>query len=252
MKTSILVLTLALAGVQVQAQFVVVAHTPDLDKITIDNHVVEIGKLVALIEQMTTTKDWLGNAAQIVDIAGATGVLENLKTDGVAKSRLELAMNATSQNALSYDGAGLFVAPEEFFTSRDGHQVARADNYKPQAAVFRAVLDFDAVHEDVKVRRKTLRGSMQQTVRQLEAATTHAEVQKATGVLLAQQAELQSTDHELDVAIQKAVLLDLQNRAAREVEEKARAQEQAQEFGEAVDRFTRMLRLPDFTKPRTK
>ena len=117
MKTPLLILTLALVGIQAQAQFVVIAHTPDLDKITIENHLVEMGKLVALIEQMTTTKDWLGNAAQIVEIAGAGGVLENLKTDGVAKSRLELAMNATSLGALGYDAAGLFAAPGEFFTS---------------------------------------------------------------------------------------------------------------------------------------
>ena len=71
MKKLPFLVALALATAQAQAQPVVIAHTPDLDKITIENHLEEIAKLGAIIEQMTTTKDWLGNAAQIVEIAGA-------------------------------------------------------------------------------------------------------------------------------------------------------------------------------------
>ncbi len=87
---------------------------------------------------------------------------------------------------------------------------------------------------------------MEESLTQVQAATTHAEVMKTTGVLIAQQTELKAIDDDLAAAAQKAVLLDLQNRADKERQEKARNQEQAVEFHEALQKFIKMLRPPSF------
>ena len=221
-------------------------ETPVLNSITIKNHIEEIARLVAIIEQMQATKDWLGNAANILDIAGGKDVLASLQTVGVGQSRADLAINATSQDALIYDDFGLYQAPGDSFVTRGGRTVARGDEFKPQAAIFNAVRDHDAVMEDVNTRREAIRSAMQQTVSQAQAATTHAEVQKATSVLITQQAELQAIDWEATMSGLKAVLLDIQNCAAAEREQKAKAQEQGEEFSEALGKFTKLLRPPSF------
>ncbi len=249
MKKILFVCAALIAAASAPAQFVVVAETPDLNTITLQNHLEEILKLGVMIEEARTTKNWLGNAADVLDIAGARELLQNLQTVGVGQSRAALATVATSLDALTYNDTDLYRPPGDSFVTRDGRLVARADDFKPEAAVFGAVRDYDAVQEDVAPRRESLRAGIQQTLTQLQAATTHSAVQKGIGVLLAQQAELEATDRELTFAAQKAVLLDLQNRAERDRQEKAGRQEQAQEFTEALRHLGAALRPPAFTQP---
>ena len=136
------------------------------------------------------------------------------------------------------------------FTSRDGQTVNRPDVFKPEAAIFQAVANYDAVRDEVTRRHEALRSAMRDSVTQLQAATTHAEVQKANGVILAEHAAREAAVWELEVASQKAVLIDIQNRATKELEQKAANQEQTRELTEGLRHFTDILRPPSFISSR--
>ena len=209
-------------------------------------HEVELAKLIAMIAQLQAAKEWLGNAADIIDLAGIDEVYFSLDLEGVGLSRLEIALSTTSLDAVLYDGGALYTPVGDIFLSRDGEVVVRPDVFKPEGAIFNAVLDHDRVYDDVMGRRQMLRLGREQTMAQLQVATTHAEIQKAPADLLAQQGELEAADRELTFATQKAQLLDLQNRADTSRQEKAMQQEQAQEFTERLRSFSQLLRPPQF------
>ena len=228
------------------AQSQLIVTDPGLTKIEFDHNLEEILKLAAIIDQATQTKDWLGNAADILKIGGVDEVFADLLNPGVGHSRTEIALSATTAEGTTYDGDGVYAPVGESYVSRDGQTVPRSDVFKPEGAIFAAVRDHDAVYEDVMHRREVLRAAIQRTLAELQAATTHAEVLKATGVLLAQHAELEATDREVVFATQKAVLLDLQNRADKDRREKARNQEQAHEFSEGLRHFSDAVRPPMF------
>jgi len=242
----ITLLLAALIVAQPPAQGQAIVHDPGNAQIAIENHLEEILKLVKLIDELQTTKDWLGNAANILDLAGLDEVMIQLQTDGVGISRTEIAATATSSDGTSYAGDGLYTPVGETFLSRGGEFVTRPDVFKPEAAIFNAVKNYDAVYEETQTRRAALRSALGETLTQLQNATTHAEVMKTSGVLIAQQAELKAIDDDLAMAAQKAVLLDLQNRADKDRQEKARNQEQAAEFSESLRLFSGALRLPSF------
>ena len=222
----LLLMTAALFFARPSAQAQVIVHDPISAQIASQSHVEELLKLVKLIEELQTTKDWLGNAAKIVNLAGLDEVFANLQSEGVGRSRVEIATTSTSFDGTTYAGDGLYTPVGETYLSRSGEFITRPEVFKPEAAIFNAVRDADAVYEDVQARRSALRAALGKTAAQLQSATTHAEVLKATGVVLAQQAELDAAAQDLTAAVQKAVLLDIQNRADRERQEKAQDQEQ--------------------------
>ncbi len=244
-------LTLLLSGLlvaQPPGQSQVVVHDPISAQIAVQNHFEEILKLVAIIEQLKTTKDWLGNAGEILDLAGLDEVIANLQSEGVGLSRVEIATAATSFDGTTYEGDGLYTPVGETYLSRSGQFITRPDVFKPEAAIFNAVKNYDAVYEDAQTRRAEIRSALGKTLTQAQAATTHAEILKTTGVLIAQQTELKAIDDDLAMAGQKAMLLDLQNRADKERQESAQNQEQAVEFSEALRLFSGALSLPSFTQ----
>ncbi len=225
----------------------IIVHDPGNAQVALANHAEEILKLLEAIKELQSMKDWLGHAADIVDLAGLDSVFANLQSEGKGRSRVDIAAASTSAEGTAYTGDGLYQSVGDSFATRDGQTVARPDAFKPQAAIFNAVHDHDVVYEDVMARRKALRQGIEQTVSQLQNATTHVEVMKTTGVLMAQQAEMDATDHELQFATEKAILIDLQNRADKERQEKAAAQEQTRELTEALNHFGQALRPGVFT-----
>lgn len=247
-KLKLLSIALATVVPDVTAQVVVV--DPTLVRTTAQNHVEEMHELSKLTEEAATIREWLGNPADYQEISGASDVLGDLETTGAGRSRLDLATSATSRDALAYTGAGLYQSVGSTFTTRNGREVRRSDAFKPEDAVFKAVLDHDAVHEDVQRRRDATRFAIQQTLTQLQAATTHTESQKAAGVLIAQNADLAAIDRELQFALERIQTLEIQNRAERERNEKASREEQAAEFKEGLRLFAELVRPPNFSVPK--
>lgn len=249
MKTT-LTLTLFLGVSLATSLSQVVVEAPALEAMTLANHVEHLAKFAENILELRLTKDRLGDAASILKVVGAAETLVQIAQPGVGKARSEITALADSAAALAYKGQGIYQAFGSMFVSRDGKTIARPDVFKPEAAIFQAVANHDAVHEDVMQRRQVLRTALRGTLSQLQAATTHAEVQKLSGVILAQSAELEATDRELEFATQHAVLLDIQNRANKERAEKAAGQEQAQEMQESLVHFVKALTPPTFISSR--
>jgi hypothetical protein len=249
MKTH-LSLTLAL-GLGWQSAFAqIVVHDPINHAALILNHLEQIIKLVETIRELRETKDRLGDAAAIRNVPGAAQTLALLGKSGIGKSRTELATLAKSSLGVAYDGQGLYQAVGRSFLSRDGQAVTRPDVFKPEAAIFQAVANHDAVQEDVTQRRRVLRAALRSTVSQLQAATTHAEVQKLTGIMIAEVAELEAIDRELDASARQVALLDIQNRANKERQQKAANQEQTREMTESLRHFVGALKPPTFISAR--
>ncbi len=224
----------------------VIVHDPTNAQIAIEHRIEEILKLVKLIEELKTTKDWLGNAAEVLDLAGLDELYASFQNEGVGLSRVEIAAAATTLDGTTYDGNGLYKPVGEIFQSRSGEFITRPDVFKPEAAIFGAVRDHDAVQEDVKARRAELRSGMQKTVAQIQMGTTHVEVLKANGMLTAQNAEVQATHWEETHAAEKVVVMAHEKEADKDRKEKAKEQEQAVEFHEALQKFIKMLRPPSF------
>lgn len=225
-------------------------HDAILQLMMMVNHLEQMRKTVETIQELRETKDRLGDAASIHRISGARETLLQFAQTGIGQSRTEIATLATSSTAVTYQGEGLYQAVGGTFVSRDGQAVSRPDVFKPEAAIFQAVANHDAVHEDVMRRRQVMRTALRKSLMQLQAAETHAEVQKVTGVMLAEVAELEATDRELVFSAQQAVLLDIQNRADKERQQKATSQEQAREMNESLRHFTEALVPPSFISSR--
>ncbi len=198
------------------------------------NHLESMEKYVGIITELATTKEWLGDASRITNISGAAQVLADLASLTVGRTRLELAAGADSSFAVDYTDAGLYRPVRQTFRTWGGTEQERPDVFKPEAALFSAVAEHDAVHADVTARREKLRTAVRETLVQLQGATNQVEVLKATGVLLAQHAELETVERETAAAANRAFLIDLQNRAAKEREEKAGRQEAASDFRESI------------------
>ena len=223
-----------------------IVHDPLNQAVMIANHLEQIAKLVETLRELRETKDRLGDAASIVQLSGAAETLVQFAHSGVGKSLAELSSLADSTLGVAYQGQGIYQAVGGSFLSGDGQAVPRADVFKPEAAIFQAIANHDAVHEDVMQRRQVLKTALRSSLAQLQAATTHAEVQKATGVMIAEVAELEATDRELQFAAQQAQLMDIQNRADKERQQKAASQEQAREMTESLRHFTEALKPPSF------
>lgn len=228
----------------------VVVHDPLMEVLAIANHLEQLAKIGDSILELKLTKDHLGDAASILKIAGAGETLLHFAQTGIGQSRTEIAAIANSALAVAYQGQGLYRAIGSAFVSGDGQAITRPDVFKPEAAIFQAVANHDAVHEDVMRRRQAMRSALHSSLTQLQTAATHAEVQKVTGVILAEMAELEATDRELVFSAQQAVLLDIQNRADKERQQKATSQEQAHEMQEGLQRFTQALIPPSFITKR--
>ena len=99
------------------------------------------------------------------------------------------------------------------------------------------------VAEDVAARRVAIKNQIAQTTAQLRSATTDAEVQKLQGVLSSLNADLASTDSEVNQAIGSALVQDIQNRNDQQKQQRALLERQNAEFEEAITNYTAKFRL---------
>ena len=92
-------------------------------------------------------------------------------------------------------------------------------------------------------RRATIKDQIAQTTQQLQNATTDAEVQKLHGVLTSLNADLASTDDEVNQAASSAMVQDIQNRNDQQKQIQALTEQQNAEFTEAVSNYTAKFQL---------
>ena len=92
-------------------------------------------------------------------------------------------------------------------------------------------------------RRTAIKNQIAQTAQQLQAATTDAEVQKLHAVLTGLNADLASTDDELNQATSSVLVQDVQNRNDQQKQVQALTEQQNAGFEEAVSNYTAKFKL---------
>jgi len=209
----------------------------------VSNQVEQITTLKDQLDQVTTYVDRFGDPDALKDIIGVDEFLDSITRDGVGKAIEDLRAIADGEEAIAYTASGLY---REVSEETEGKvKVARdTGDYKKFAAVHEASANYRRVHEDVQERRTELKESIADTTTALENSTTDAETQKLTGVLVAQSAQLESIDRELNAAAYQAILQDIENRNDEARQSQAALENHA---ADREDAFTKMqgLILPE-------
>ncbi|HOH39070.1 MAG TPA: hypothetical protein PK202_11570 [Verrucomicrobiota bacterium] len=216
----------------------------------------EIAKFVQMInnqvQQIQTLKDQLDEFKHYESLFGdpkavVLTTVQPLVTDlrktelGQTLTALEGAVDAGE--AMLYSANGLFSSIGTTFTTPNGATVTRREApYLPIAAVQKTTDNFLSVSADATARRIALKEEIARTTTALKNATTDAEVQKLTGVLIGLSSALNNTDYEINQATASALVQDVANRndAQRQIE--AKKEQQHAEFTEAVRQYGRTFR----------
>ncbi len=210
----------------------------------INNQVQQIQTLTSQLNELQHYNQIFGNPSQILNLAGFTGVITDLRNTGIGQTIGQLENLAQGVDALRYDASGLYHNIGETFTTRNGNSVARDQNsYRQFAAVNQTTKNFSDVYADVIARRQALKQDIAATTTQLRAATTASEVQKLTGLLVSQNAALAATDKELDQALALSQVQDAENRNDQAKQDQARIEEQRAEFSESIQKYNNTVKL---------
>lgn len=223
-----------------------IQHFEDIAKAVemINNQVEQINTLTQQLQQIQAYVKAFGDPEQLLSIVGADELISSLGQSGVGQTISELQELTSGIEALRYDANGLYESLGETFTTPSGFQFPRAEElYRKYGAIHQSSRNFQDVTDDVLVRREALRSEIAATTQQLQAATTDAETQKLTGVLVGYTAELEAVDREIDQAAAQVATQDAENRTDRERQEEARREERQAEMAESFRRYGEVFRL---------
>jgi hypothetical protein len=253
----LIALTLATLGISLAAQAQWIVYDPTMNMQQIMAQAQNIAKYIEMIQnqvqQIRTLTDQLnefkhyeslfGDPKAVVLTTVQPLVADLRKTElGQTLTALEGAVNAGQ--AMLYDANGLFSSIGTTFTTPNGATVTRREApYLPVAAVQKTTDNFLSVSTDATARRIALKEEIARTTTALKNATTDAEVQKLSGVLIGLSSALNNTDYEINQATASALVQDVANRndAQRQIE--AKKEQQHAEFTEAVQKYGQTFRL---------
>lgn len=206
----------------------------------------QMSQLEQLSEQVSTLHHYVelfGDPAAITPEA-VPSLTEELKKTEIGRTLGELQATADATQAMLERGAGLYSAVGELFTTPGGTPIRRRlEPYRPIAAVQQAAANFINVTKEIAVRRVELKNEFAKTLQELRAATTDAEVQKLSGVLVGLGVALDNAGQEMAQATASAVIQDIANRADAQRQVEALKEQQQAEFQEAITRYGQVFPL---------
>ena len=209
----------------------------------INNQVQQIQTLTSQLTEFKNYEAVFGNPSK--------GVLSMVAPLNADLQKLEPGLNlenlvasADGNFALTYNNSGIYATVGTSFQTPGGQTIQRpAEQYKLFAAINRTADNYIAVAADASSRRAAIKTQIAQTIEQLKNAATDAEVQKLQGVLTTQNADLASTDDEVNQAASSAVVQDIQNRNDQQKQIKALTEQQNAEFAESISNYTAKFQL---------
>lgn len=253
----LIALTLVTFGISASARAQWIVYDPVNSIQSIINTATEVAKFVTMIEnqvqQIESLTDQLNEFKHYEDLFGdpksvLLSTFQPLVSDlrktelGQTLTALEGAVDAGQ--AMLYDANGLFSSISTTFTTPNGATVTRREApYLPVAAVQKTTDNFLSVSTDATSRRVALKEEIARTTTALKNATTDAEVQKLTGVLIGLNAALNNTDYEINQAAASALVQDVANRNEAQRQIEAKKEQQHAEFTEAVQKYGQTFRL---------
>jgi hypothetical protein len=259
----LIALTLVTLSVAVSARAQWIVYDPTMNMQQIMAQAQNIAKYIEMVnnqvQQIQTLTDQLNEFKHYEDLFGDPKkvLLSTVKplTDDLRKTELgqtltSLEGTVNAGQAMLYNASGLFHSVGTTFTTPAGKTVTRQQApYLPVAAVQKTTDNYLSVSTDATARRVALKEQIAATTDQLKAATTDAEVQKLTGVLIGLSAALNNTDYEINQATTSALVQDIANRndAQRQIE--AKKEQQHAEFTEAMQQYGQTFRLMNAPTP---
>ena len=192
----------------------------------IQNQVQQIQSLTDQLNEFKNYESLFGDPKAVVLTTVQPLVNDLRKTElGETLTALEGAVDAGE--AMLYDANGLFSSIGTTFTTPDGASVARREApYLPIAAVQKTTDNFLSVSTNATARRIALKEEIAWTTTALKSATTDAEVQKLTGVLIGLSSALNNTDYEINLATTSALVQDVANRNEEQRQIEAKKEQQ--------------------------
>jgi membrane-associated HD superfamily phosphohydrolase len=254
--TTLIALPLAFSA---RAQWIVYDPTMNIEQILeeaeniakyvtmIDNQVQQIQTLGDQLSEFKNYESLFGNPSQVA-LSMVPALDSDLQSLEPGQNLENLVGNADGNYALTYNDSGLYATVGTSFQTPGGQTIQRpADQYKPYAAINNAANNYVTVADNAAQRRATIKNQIAQTTQQLQNATTDAEVQKLHGVLTSLNADLASTDDEVNQAAASAMVQDIQNRNDQQKQVQALTEQQNAGFTEAVSNYTAKFQL--FNEP---
>jgi hypothetical protein len=209
----------------------------------IDNQVQQINTLTSQLTEFKNYEAVFGNPSQVVlsMVAPLDSDLQSLEPNLNLEN---LVANANGNIALNFNDAGIYASVGASFETPGGRTIQRpANQYEPFAAIINTASNYVAVADNASQRRAAIKHQIAQTTQQLQAATTDAQVQKLHGVLTSLNADLASTDDEVNQAAASAMVQDIQNRNDQQKQIVALTEQQNAEFEESVSNYTAKFQL---------
>jgi hypothetical protein len=253
----LIALTLVTVGITVSARAQWIVYDPTMNMQQIMAHAQNLAKYIQMIDnqvqQIQTLTDQLNEFKHYEDLFGdpkavVLNTVQPLVTDltqtELGESLLTLESTINTTDAMRYGGNGLFASIGTTFNTPNGQTITRlTEPYKPVAAVQLTTDNYLAVSTNVTARRVALKDEIAATTQRLRAATTDAEVQKLTGVLIGLSSALNNTDYELNQATASALVQDVANRNDTQRQFEAKKEQQHAEFAEAVQKYGQTFRV---------
>lgn len=210
----------------------------------IENQVEQINTLTKQLQQVQAYVKAFGNPEQLTKIIGADSLMSSLRQTGVGQTLDTLRNSASGAGALRYDANGLYQSLDTNFTTPNGAQIPRTEDvYRKFGAIQQSSLNLQSVTSDVFTKRDELRKQIAATTEQLQSATTDAETQKLTGVLVGYTGELAAVDREIEHAAAQLAAQDIENRADQERQNTARREERRAQIEEGFRRSSETFRI---------
>jgi membrane-associated HD superfamily phosphohydrolase len=254
--TTLIALPLAFSA---RAQWVVYDPTVNMEQIIeqaeniakyiqmIENQVQQIQTLTSQLTEFKHYEDLFGDPKAVV-LSMVAPLAADLKSLEPGLNLENLVANADGSYALTYNDSGIYATVGVSFQTPGGQTIQRpANQYKPFAAINNTANNYVAVADNAAQRRAAIKDQIAQTTQQLQNATTDAEVQKLHAVLTSLNADLASTDDEVNQAAASAMVQDIQNRNDQQKQIQALTEQQNAEFTEAVSNYTAKFQL--FNEP---
>ena len=209
----------------------------------VDNQVQQIQQLSDQLSEFKNYEKLFGNPSQVA-LSMVPALNSDLQSTEPIQSLENLVSSANGNYALTYNDNGIYATVGVNFQTPRGQTVQRpADEYKKYAAINETANNFITVADNATQRRATIKNQIAQTTKQLQSATTDAEVQKLQGVLTSLNADLASTDDEVNQAASSAMVQDIQNRNDQQKQIVALTEQQNAEFAESVSNYTAKFQL---------
>jgi hypothetical protein len=208
----------------------------------INNQVQQIRALTDQLNEFKRYENLFGDPKAVA--LSTVPLVNDLRKTELGKTLSELEGVVNAGEAMVYNAKGLFHSVGKTFETPNGKTITRLEApYLPVAAVQNTTENYLSVSTDAAARRVALKAQIAATTDQLKSATTDAEVQKLSGVLIGLSAALNNTDYEINQATASALVQDVANRndAQRQIE--ARKEQQHAEFTEAIQKYGQKFRL---------